>query len=110
MSLLFLIIANFNLSKKSVIFVGFRLITAISFLYISPKLILNIFSKIRDISLRKISLLSLINMEQELIYRQMEYPKFFINIESDWKSPFYLNSEVIKIIDIMKNLGYSICR
>ena len=30
-------------------------------------------------------LLSLITMEQELIYRQMEYPKFFINIESEWK-------------------------
>ena len=28
--------------------------------------------------------------------------KFFINIESDWKSPFYLNNEVIKIIDIME--------
>ena len=41
-------------------------------------------------------------MEQELIYRQMEYPKFFINIESDWKSPFYLNNEVIKIVDIME--------
>ena len=32
----------------------------------------------------------------------MEYPKFFINIESDWKSPFYLNNEVIKIVDIME--------
>ena len=50
-------------------------------------------SKLKIIYLDK--LLSLINMEQELIYRQMEYPKFFINIESDWKSPFYLNSEVI---------------
>lgn len=47
-------------------------------------------------------LLSLINMEQELIYRQMEYPKFFINIESDWKSPFYLNNEIVKLIDIME--------
>ena len=56
-------------------------------------------SKLKIIYLDK--LLSLINMEQELIYRQMEYPKFFINIESDWKSPFYLNSEVIKIIDIL---------
>ena len=57
-------------------------------------------SKLKIIYLDK--LLSLINMEQELIYRQMEYPKFFINIESDWKSPFYLNSEVINIIDIME--------
>lgn len=47
-------------------------------------------------------LLSLINMEQELIYRQMEYPKFFINIESEWKSPFYLNNEVIKLVDMME--------
>lgn len=36
-------------------------------------------------------------MEQGLIYRQIEYLQFFINIESDWKSPFYLNSEVIKL-------------
>lgn len=57
-------------------------------------------SKLKIIYLDK--LLSLINMEQELIYRQMEYPKFFINIESDWKSPFYLNNEVIKIVDIME--------
>lgn len=47
-------------------------------------------------------LLSLINMEQELIYRQMEYPKFFINIESEWKSSFYLNNEVIKLVDMME--------
>lgn len=47
-------------------------------------------------------LLSLITMEQELIYRQMEYPKFFINIESEWKSPFYLNNEVIKLVDMME--------
>lgn len=32
----------------------------------------------------------------------MEYPKFFINIESDWKSPFYLNNEIIKLVDIME--------
>ena len=36
-------------------------------------------SKLKLVFLDK--LLSLINMEQELIYRQMEYPKFFINIE-----------------------------
>lgn len=47
-------------------------------------------------------LLSLINLEQELIYRQMEHPKFFVNIESEWKSPFYLNNEVIKLIDVME--------
>lgn len=47
-------------------------------------------------------LMSLINMELELLYRQMEYPKYFINIESDWKSPFYLNLDVIKLIDMME--------
>lgn len=57
-------------------------------------------SRIKIIFIDK--LLSLVSMEQELIYRQMEYPKFFINIESDWKSPFYINNEVIKIIDIME--------
>lgn len=57
-------------------------------------------SKLKLVFLDK--LLSLINMEQELIYRQMEYPKFFINIESDWKSPFYLNNEVIKLVDMME--------
>ena len=34
----------------------------------------------------------------------MEYPKFFINIESEWKSPFYLNNEVIKLVDMMELL------
>ena len=57
-------------------------------------------SKLKLVFLDK--LLSLINMEQELIYRQMEYPKFFINIESEWKSPFYLNNEVIKLVDMME--------
>ena len=32
----------------------------------------------------------------------MEYPKFFINIESEWKSPFYLNNEIIKLVDLME--------
>ena len=32
----------------------------------------------------------------------MEYPKFFINIESEWKSPICTNSDVIKLIDIME--------
>ena len=57
-------------------------------------------SKLKLVFLDK--LLSLINMEQELIYRQMEYPKFFINMESDWKSPFYLNNDVIKLVDMME--------
>lgn len=62
-------------------------------------------SKLKIIYLDK--LLSLINMEQELIYRQMEYPKFFINIESDWKSPFYLNNEVISFEEWIKQEYYT---
>lgn len=47
-------------------------------------------------------ILALIEKEKELIYRQMEYPKFFINIESEWQSPICVNSEEIKLIDIME--------
>lgn len=57
-------------------------------------------SKLKIVFLDK--LLSLLNMEQELVYRQMEYPKFFINIESEWKSPFYLNPEVVNSTDAME--------
>lgn len=57
-------------------------------------------SKLKLVFLDK--LLSLINLEQELIYRQMEYPKFFINIESDWKSPICLNNEIVKLVDMME--------
>ena len=49
-------------------------------------------------------LITLIEKEQDLLYRQMEYPKFFINIESEWKSPICTNSDVIKLIDIMDGL------
>lgn len=58
------------------------------------------YEKIKVVFLDK--LLSLINMELELLYRQMEYPKFFINIESEWKSPFYLNTKVVNSTDIME--------
>lgn len=47
-------------------------------------------------------LIALIEKELELLYRQMEYPKFFINIESEWKSPFYLNPEVVNSTDVME--------
>ncbi|WP_101688602.1 RteC domain-containing protein [Dysgonomonas massiliensis] len=47
-------------------------------------------------------LITLVEKELELLYRQMEYPKFFINIESEWKSPICINSEEIKLIDIME--------
>ncbi|MGL5684001.1 MAG: hypothetical protein ACRDDZ_13275 [Marinifilaceae bacterium] len=32
----------------------------------------------------------------------MEYPKFFINIESEWKSPICINPDEVKLIDIME--------
>ena len=57
-------------------------------------------NKLKIVFLNK--LITLIEKEQDLLYRQMEYPKFFINIESDWKSPFYLNNEVIKLVDMME--------
>lgn len=57
-------------------------------------------SKLKIVFIDK--LLSLINMEQELVYRQMEYPKFFINIEADWKSSLYLNRDMTKYVDIME--------
>lgn len=57
-------------------------------------------NKLKIVFLNK--LITLIEKEQDLLYRQMEYPKFFINIESEWKSPFFLNNEVVKIIDIME--------
>lgn len=47
-------------------------------------------------------LITLVEKELELLYRQMEYPRFFINIESEWKSPISVNSEEIKLIDIME--------
>jgi hypothetical protein len=47
-------------------------------------------------------LITLIEKELELLYRQMEYPRFFINIESEWKSPICVNPEEIKLVDIME--------
>lgn len=48
--------------------------------------------------------LLLINKELELIYRQMQYPKYFINIETKWQSPLYLNPSVINYTDVMENI------
>lgn len=47
-------------------------------------------------------LITLIDKELGLLYRQMEFPKFFISIESDWKSPICINPEEVKLIDIME--------
>ena len=57
-------------------------------------------NKLKIVFLNK--LITLIEKEQDLLYRQMEYPKFFINIESEWKSPICVNADVIKLIDLME--------
>lgn len=57
-------------------------------------------NKLKIVFLNK--LITLIEKEQDLLYRQMEYPKFFINIESEWKSPICTNPDVIKLIDLME--------
>lgn len=57
-------------------------------------------NKLKIVFLNK--LITLIEKEQDLLYRQMEYPKFFINIESEWKSPICVNADVIKLVDLME--------
>ncbi|WP_294543113.1 RteC domain-containing protein [uncultured Bacteroides sp.] len=57
-------------------------------------------NKIKSITCNKI--LSFINKELDLLHHQMEFPKFFINIETDWNSILHLNNEVIKLVDIME--------
>lgn len=57
-------------------------------------------NKLKIVFLNK--LITLIEKEQDLLYRQMEYPKFFINIESEWKSPICINPDVVKLIDLME--------
>lgn len=45
--------------------------------------------------------------ELELIHYQMEYPKYFIEMGITWKSPLFLNPEIINYTDIMENIcGY----
>ena len=34
----------------------------------------------------------------------MQYPKYFINIETKWQSPLYLNPSVINYTDVMENI------
>jgi hypothetical protein len=57
-------------------------------------------NKLKIVFLDKLT--ALVEKELELLYRQMEYPRFFINIESEWKSPICVNPEEIKLIDIME--------
>ena len=57
-------------------------------------------NKLKIVFLNK--LITLVEKEQDLLYRQMEYPKFFINIESEWKSPICINPDEVKLVDIME--------
>lgn len=57
-------------------------------------------NKLKIVFLDKV--IALVEKELELLYRQMEYPRFFINIESEWTSPICINSEQIKLVDIME--------
>ena len=57
-------------------------------------------SKLELIICNKI--LMFIAKEQELMYKQMEFPKFFINIETGYKSPLHINRNLIKYVDIME--------
>lgn len=57
-------------------------------------------NKLKIVFLDKLT--TLVEKELELLYRQMEFPKFFINIESEWKSPICINSDAIKLIDLME--------
>ena len=57
-------------------------------------------SKLKLVYINKI--LTLVNKETELVYHQMEYPRFFVNLESEWRSPFYINDDEIKLVDIME--------
>jgi len=45
--------------------------------------------------------------ELELIRYQMEYPKYFIEMGITWKSPLFLNPDIINYTDVMENIcGY----
>lgn len=57
-------------------------------------------NKLKIVFLDKV--IALVEKELELLDRQMEYPRFFINIESEWTSPICINSEQIKLVDIME--------
>ena len=57
-------------------------------------------SKLELIICNKILLF--IAKEQELMYKQMEFPKLFINIETGYKSPLHINRNIIKYVDIME--------
>lgn len=57
-------------------------------------------NKLKIVFLDKVIIL--VEKELELLYRQMEYPRFFINIEAEWKSPICINSEEIRLVDIME--------
>ena len=47
-------------------------------------------------------ILSFINKELDLLYRQMEFPKYFISIETGFISPLHINKDTAKYVDIME--------
>ena len=53
--------------------------------------------------------LSFVQKELELIHKQMEFPRYFIKIETSWQSPLYLTDEtyLIEIMEMVSGLFLS---
>lgn len=83
----------------NLIYIEFDMIKALEISYGAKKDVLKIIYSDK--------ILSFVSKESDLIYRQMEYPKYFINIEATWKSPLFLNPNVVNLVDVMENIcGY----
>lgn len=51
--------------------------------------------------------ISFVGKELDLIHYQMKYPKYFIKTGAVWKSPLFLNPDIINHVDVMENIcGY----
>ena len=53
--------------------------------------------------------LSFLQKELELIHKELEFPRYFIKIETSWQSPLYLTDEtyLIEIIEMVSGLFLS---
>ena len=53
--------------------------------------------------------LSFVQKELELIHKQMEFPKYFIKIETSWQSPLYLTDKtnLVEIMELVSGLFLS---
>ena len=53
--------------------------------------------------------LSFVQKELELIHKQMEFPKYFIKIETSWQSPLYLtdNTNLVEIMEMVSGIFLS---